>query len=711
MKKIFRYTFPFIFFVFCDETYSENIYFINSNETTYINEHVNCVGKVIMMYCGKVLSADKVSYDKKKDIIFAEGNVVIKDEKQNVYFMDSVRIERNFENGEGKNIKIIMSDKSRFAAAKVVIKNKKFELTNVVYTPCYKCGPSDKCSWKIKSEQVMFNPNESIVYLDSRFDVLEKTVLYLPYLSQPSPKVLRKTGFLPPTVFISQKNGLSIMPRYFYSISERQELVLKPLITTNVGAIGWAYYGSRFKNGEFSIDTSITGAQSAVITENMDPKAQRQVEKIQQSGYRGHLFSKLKYEINDTWRCGFDLNLSSDRSYLRRFPFFGASGRTLESKIFLEGFDECNYTSIKAATFQSEELEILPKIFPVLERNCSIHLFDGTLDIDTILLNFSFPKSRSAQKFSSNISWKKNFMLLRGSILNLKGLVSLRAMKVAEKEASSYDSCAYAVPQLSVFWEWPLLFQNKGCSSVVTPIVGAIFASNKKYFDAFEDPFCEINDINIAEGSRAISPYNIDYGNRISYALRASTYLNGKNISQFIIGRSTELSSVSDKLEASGLKYKNSNIATSLDIFINDNVTFLAKGSYSTQKKEWLKITSGLKFIYKQVEADILAFNGEQYYFNPFAKNIHQISDDKKVQPYKGFMADIGWQLTETVKLKSEIIFDSVHNKILQHSAGMVFKNECTDLEFSLEKTNYQQGDLKADTILRLAVHLKNLGI
>lgn len=689
----------------------EKIYFINSDETTYVNNYVYCKGNVVVMYCGKILSADNLSYDQKKEIVCASGNIIIKDEMKNVYLLDSIIIEKNFTSGSGENIKIIMSDKSRLAAKRIIIKNKKFELSNVIYTPCYECLIENELTWKIKSRTVTFDPNSCIEYTDSEFDFLGQTILYLPHLSHPSPKIKRKTGFLTPKFSMSDKSGFSIIPRYFISISDYQELILKPIITTKIGSVGWLYYGNRFKNGEFYIDTSITGTKS-VNNYYTDKENQKFVEKIQRSGYRGHIFSKMKYEINDVWRCGFDINLASDRYYLKRFPFLESPNRILESKIILEGFDGCNYTSIKTSMFQSEDMDILPKVIPIIERNYYTDLFGGTINIDTMFLNLDFPNARSAQKLSSNISWSKEFMMPNGSILDFKGLVSFRAMKVKEREKTNYDSCTYMAPQITASWRWPLLFTyNNTFSTIITPIVGVVIASTKKHFDAFEDPFCEINDINIMEGSRAISPYNIDYGNRLCYALKFSSYIKGKNILQFLIGRSTELSSLSKKLDATGLKYKNSNIITSLDMYLSDDITFLVKGSYSTKTSQWLKLESGLCFAYKKFETDILAFNGDQYYFNPFAKDIETISDEKKVQSYKGYMANFGWKATKSTKLKAGIAFDNVHNKIVKHNIGFELKNECTYFEISLERTNYHHGDLKPDSNVRIAIHLKNLGI
>lgn len=709
-----RVIFAVLISVLPQDSFCEDIYFINANESIYENDDVYCNGNVIVTYCGKILSADHLSYNKNTKTIFASGNIIIKDEAKNIYLADFIKIEQDFLSGCGSNLKIIMPDKSRLAAKKIVLKNKKFELFDVVYTPCYECALNNELTWKIKSKHVVFDPSDSTLYDDATFDLFGRNILYLPHLSQPSPQVKSKTGFLMPKISISSKNGFNVMPRYFVNMSDYQSLILKPTLSTKVGVIGGIYYATRFRNGEFDIDASITGVQSVndYNTKNLNSEDKKIIDNIKKSGYRGHIFSKLRYELSDTWRCKADLNISSDRYYLKRFPFLKSTNRILESFALLEGFHERNYTSLKTSMFQSEDNDILPKVIPIIEHNFSENLCDGTFDFDTMFLNLDFPDSRTAQKLSSNFSWSKKFMLPYGNIFNIKGLVSIGGMKVKEKEKTDYDSYGCIIPQITASWKWPLLLSKESFETIVTPIFGVILSTTKKYFDAVEDPFCEINDINILEGSRAISPYNIDNGNRLSYALRISSYLYGKNAMQFIIGRSTQLSSAfSKRLETTGLRHKNSNIVSSLDIYLNDNMIFLMKGSYSTKSKKIQRIESGLNFVYERFECDVLAFNGDQYYFNPFAKGIEKISDDKKIQKYKGITSIAGIRVSKNTKLKAGVTFNGIYNRVLKHNISFELKNECTNFEISLEKTNFTHGDLRPDTSVKITLHLKNLGI
>jgi LPS-assembly protein len=302
-------------------------------------------------------------------------------------------------------------------------------------------------------------------------------------------------------------------------------------------------------------------------------------------------------------------------------------------------------------------------------------------------------------------------MMPCGNIIDFKGLATLKAMKVLEKQRSEYDSFACATPQASVAWKWPLLMRSDSLETIFTPVVGIIAASNKKYFDAFEDQFCEVNDINFLNGSRAMSPYNIDYGSRVCYGTKISSYMNGQNLGYFTVGRSTELTAIAKRLDATGMKNKNSNIVTSGDVFLSDEITFTVKGSYSTKTKRWLKCEYGVGFSNDNFDANIMIFNGKQCYYNPFLANISTLAEEEKVQKYKGSMIDVGWKTSKTLKLKAGLVFGNEKNKLIKYSVGMEYKNECTQLEVSIERTNYRSGDIKPDTSLRLVVHLKNLGI
>ncbi|MDR2723912.1 MAG: LPS assembly protein LptD [Holosporaceae bacterium] len=709
-------------FLFLD-AFSEDLTVINSDNTQYTRNTVHCSGNVIIVYYNRIISADTIFCDKEKKVIRAHGNVIIKDEKQNVYFLDTLSVSENFSTGEGKNIKIIMPDQSRLAAAKFLIKNGKYELKNVIFTPCYDCSHFEELTWQLKAQSVIFDPENYVEYRNLNFEFFGTTIFHVPYLAHVSPKIERKSGFLVPRFSISTKSGFSISPQYLFTISDSQELILKPIITSKIGNVGWVYYGLRFFHGEFNVDASITTTKfTEEPNSNSSNYEKTVIKKIQNSKYRGHIFSKLKYEIDNIWRCGFDINLASDKYYLQKFPFLENTDRLLKSEIKLEGFDGENYTSVKTTMFQSENSEYAPRILPIIERNYATNIFSGTLGLDAYFMNLDFHNHKSAQKVVSNVSWKKEILLLQGHILDFKSVLSLYGLKVSEKERSDYDSSFTTQSQINVTWKWPLVWVlSNYMYTIVTPIVGVTFAGNKKNIDVFEDPFCEINHINFLEGNKCISSYNIDSGDRICYGLKLSGYRDGENLYHFIVGRSTELTSIPNRLEATGLKYRNSNIVSSLDISLPNEWTFVMNSSYSSRSKSWSTIEAGLDYSNKKICLDFMVFRGKQCFYNPFAVDYKIIPEEQKIQKYKGIMFNVGWNVTASTKLKGGVIIgneidtltmksvDKFHT--VRRSIGIEYKNECTTVDFIVEQRSHTIDDLKSETVFQLVVHLKNLGI
>lgn len=692
-----------------------NIYFINSDESDYLGDDVFCRGNVVVMYQDRIISADQISFNQKTENIIAKGNVILKDAKQNVYFFDYLRVNKDFKSGEGRNIKIIMSDKSRLAAHRCVLKDGKFELLHAVYTPCYKClSINNQLTWQVKAEKVWIDLEDSIDYKNLTFEALGTPILYLPHLSTPSPKIKRKTGFLAPHLSLSSKQGLALMPQFFWAISNSQDLIIKPIFTQKIGSVAWAYYAQKFRKGEFSVDASITGTKSAKeakkgINPEADPKNAKYLNKILKSGYRGHIFSNFRYQLNETWRCSSSINLVSDKYYLKRFPFLRNNDRVLESNILLEGFDGPNYTLVKGCMFQTNiENDEAPKAIPIVERNWEQEIFDGTLNVDAIFMNLYFNHGREARKVACNVSWGREFLGPFGHLLEVRFMAAFKALKVFEKEKTKYDSFFDATPQMSVIWKWPLLVTSEPLDIVFTPILGIIWGGNKKHVDVFEEQMTEVNAMNFLEGGKSISPYNIDYGSRVCYGLKMSLYeKDGRNFARFVMGRTSDITDVVKKPEATGLKRKNSDIVTALDVFINDEFTFTSSANYSTKKSKWAKYRYGVQATYETFDAEFMVFKGRQCSYNPFFVKEEDLATEEK---YKGSMINVGIKPNKRWRFSTNLTFGSKENRLIKYGAGLTYKNECAKIEMAVEQTKYKGGDLKPETSFWIVVTLRNFG-
>lgn len=682
----------------------ENIIILNSDEASYIDDLLKCSKNVKVRYKEKIISADEITYSKTKEKITAKGNVVIED-KNTKFLMDEVDVYKNFKSGKAKNLKVILSDGSRLAAKDSEIKDGKYNLKDVVYTPCTEEVCNNSLTWVIKSQEVLFDPEKNTTYSNAYFNVLGKDILYAPYFSHVSGGVQSKSGFLTPKISTSGDSGFSMNIPYLWVISASDQLIIKPVFTTKLGSVMWADYKKRFKNGEFQVSGSITGTHSVKKINPSNKEELENIKKIKSSGYRAHLNSRLNYLISNTSLFRYDINLVSDDYYLKRFPFFSWTDRAVKSEAALENCDKLDYFGLRSYYFTKSGTKNLPLVTPLLEKNMRFDVLNGTLNLEGIFMNLSFHNRKHAQKMVVRTKWEKSFLMPLGIILDFNALIAANSLHVSEKERTDYDSFFSVMPQLNMALSWPIVGKSEDYKCIVTPKVAAIISRNEKDIDIVEKPFNELVTSNLFEGSRSISSYDVDSGGRIVYACKFSFYKLDEYLGNFIIGRSLEITRVDDTNKLL-LKNKLSNIIASLDAVLKENINLIGNYSYSTRHNSWAKIETGFRFLYENFYFDILGFKGDQSKLSNFLK-----SDLLKETRYKGIVVNGSFQVQKKWTYNFSMTFGNSNAKLMKHSIGVLYKNECTSVEFVFERLNFRAGDLKPNNSIRLVIHLKNLGI
>ena len=711
-------------FCYAHVCFAENVIFVNADKTNYRADKVSCSGNVIIVYGDYVISADNIDYSSEKNVVEAHGNIVLKDKLHNTYLADEIVVSHNFAAGRVRNFKVILADKSRLAAKHGIIKNKKYDLYDVIYTPCYECTKSGELTWQTTAQRVTFDPESVVEYQDASLELFGMPMLYLPYIAHVSPNFKRKTGLLVPEFSSSSSNGIIVQPKFVYYASDAQEILFKPIITSKAGVIAWTEYGLRFKDGIFILDGSITDTTSIKHLWGNLELDHNSLDKIKRSRYRGHLFSSLRYDISDIWRFGMNLQLVSDKGYLKRFNLLPDIGCITESNVNLEGFDGDNYVSVRGVFFQSAIPQLIPKILPIIERNYSDNVFGGTLNLDLMFTNLIFPQDRNSQKLLAGLAWGKEYVLWGGQLLSIKGSALLRSLRVSEHTHSSYNSQTVITPQLSCFWRYPLVMDGMWHDILFTPIVGAIVGSNSKFIDAFENYFTELNTLNIFSGNRSIVPYSLDSGSRICYGFRVAGYSDGSNLYQVTIGRSTELSGIVPNVESSGLVFRHSNIVGACDIFLSQRFTLFSRGSYCSQTKDWTRAEAGLAYRTLHFDCDATVFRGKNFFSNPFVDTVIGVNDNWSIRRYRGislegsYRIDSKWSVYGSVSFGNPISEVDVsatrsHDKIkvIHQKIGVGYRNECIDLRCEMEENKHRGWDLKPEKIVRVTVYFKNLGI
>ena len=111
---------------------------LTADEVTYDQENglVVASGHVEISQNDKVLLADRVSYSERTQVVTADGNVSIMDQEGNVIFADHMELSDDLKEGAISDIRMLLSDRSRIAAAS----GRRYagnytELNKAVYSP------------------------------------------------------------------------------------------------------------------------------------------------------------------------------------------------------------------------------------------------------------------------------------------------------------------------------------------------------------------------------------------------------------------------------------------------------------------------------------------------------------------------------------------------------------------------------------------------
>ena len=700
-----------------------DIELIESYNSEYVNDDLKLSGNVVIKYGDKKIKSDYITINLKERNIKASGNIKIEDVNGNVVTADNVRIKNGFKDGFLDKIHIVLNDKSYMKADNASFFGKDFyEMDDVEYSPCYQCVMNDKLTWKIKAKKIEQKDNE-ITFKNATMEMLDVPVMWLPYLTIPGVGVKRKTGFLYPLLSHSKISGFNICPRFLYSISDSQELLIKPVITTKIGNVFWSSYAHRFYSGEFTVDASITGIKSVknIDTKDISNPDQDELKKINNNNYRGHIFSKYVYELDNKNKISAQLNLVSDKYYLRKIPFLiNEELRLLESNICAEHFDKDNYTSIKTMYFQTlraeEKTSDIPLAIPVITHSSTYDMLYGKLNIDALFMHLNFANNHTTDKVFANASWKKDFLFKYGHTVSLNLVLSSSFnsifytndnIKHAHNQESSLTDIS---PMVGVIWKWPLevRYKNSDIYGVIRPVVGVICSPNRKLNAVYNDPytsmqFFELNDLNFLEVIRSPFSLQINDGTRIPHGVIGEIYKSGNQIANFSIGRSYNVSDIRNNI--ADIRHKYSSIISNANIFVGNNTTVFTNNSYSTYDHEFKRIEVGVRYDGNYINLKSSAFRYLQERIRSTNEGQHTLEDK-----FKGLKMSVEAKITRRTSLTGELIAGGPSCRLLRKSFGVRYQNECFSANVVYSQHSFKSGDIKPDRSISILVIFKNLG-
>lgn len=319
-------------------------------------------GDVELVQGGRRVLADTITFNQRTSVVTAAGNVRMVEPDGDVLFGEYAELTDDLRQGFIDRVRVLMTDNTRMAgaAAERTDDGRFVRVNRAVYSPCALCAedPTRAPSWQIRSARVTHDrETRDVVHRDAQVEILGVPVFYSPYLSHPDPTVRRRSGFLTPSFGSDSNLGAAVRSYYYWDIAPQTDATIETTWSQEDGALLGGELRHRFESGRVVLQGSVVQA------DRFDDRAGR--PRRVRDDTRWHLFGTGRFSLTDEWRAGFDVQRTSDDTYLRRYGY--SIEDVLVSRYYLEGFRARSYAAVEAFDFQdlrAGNAEEEPLVFP-----------------------------------------------------------------------------------------------------------------------------------------------------------------------------------------------------------------------------------------------------------------------------------------------------------------------------------------------------------
>lgn len=701
------------------EINKEEEVFIEADEMDYNAETqvVTATGNVEILKGENVLFADNISYDKTTDTVTATGNVSAVGGEGNAVFTDQLVLKGDLNDGVIRYFRARLSDGSLLAAAEARrVDGNKMTMRKAVYSPCPICevknpdGSGKPPQWQIKANSVVLDQAaHEVTYEDAKFELYGIPIMYTPYFSHPTPDAPSKSGFLMPQLRTDSNLGGALTTPYYFSIAPNIDATAEPVITTKEGVVYAGQYRHLLPFGQYELYGSYTRPQTEYQINNADGDTRE---------WRGHLKGVGRFDLTTNWKTGFDGEIASDDTYLKRYSYAkqdlpsskAYSRDLLTSKAYVERIEDRDYTSVQTVYFQGlleqDNKRTTPFALPYIQNHIESSkgiipgFANSTIWGDVSGFALQRDEGEENQRISGTAGLTVPFLLPGGQLLELTG--SLRGDKYYLQDSPGGDNqVSRVIPEASATLRYPLINQISSSGHIlIEPIAKLVLSPNEDYNEDIpneDSQDVEFSDLNVFDNNRFRGIDRVESGARLYYGLRGGYYEKDYNVS-YIFGQDYRLGKSPTAIPA------NSGIEDDLSDFV---------GRVSANYGDVLGISYKFRF-------DKDSFRGRR----------NEIDTTLNLDPVKLSLSyfKLDYDFTDPTKKREEInglaqvgvsedwsvLFGGERNLAEEQNidarVGLLYEGDCTNVMTTLQKSFLSDRDAHSGVSVTLQLGLKNLG-
>ncbi|HWD27276.1 MAG TPA: LPS assembly protein LptD [Rhizomicrobium sp.] len=422
---------------------------------------------------GRILLADQVVYDQDHDKMTASGHVSLTDEKGNVAFANHVELTDKMRDGVLRSFAALIGKNGRMVASSATRSQGRFvEAFDAAYTPCKICNkPGQRTPvWQVRADHVVYDQlKHHIVFHDAVVSFLGVPVLYTPYLREPDPTVRYSSGLLTPDIGNSTNIGYFVRAPVYIALSASNDATITPIVSTHGGEVLAGEYRERWETGGMWLQGS--------IADNPDGGLSGHVNQFYAS-----LFGSGNIPIDGVWRTGYDAQLTSNETYLKRYDFSQLD--RLVNDVFAEATSGRSRFAITGYFFQglraSDNSDIVPFALPLIEFSYIpvTKLLGSQFRFDFNSVTLTRNVGEDDQRATAEMRMRWPTVLPGGQLLTFQLDARGDVYHVSNDPLNPGGPDHFidrGIPYAAIDWRWPFINNISATRSLIfEPIVQAI---------------------------------------------------------------------------------------------------------------------------------------------------------------------------------------------------------------------------------------------
>jgi LPS-assembly protein len=659
---------------------------------------VSAEGNVEVTYGERTLLADKLTYNQETRIVLAEGNATIREANGTTLTGNRIEVTDDMREGIIESMNVVIAGRGRLAAARATrTGGSVMTLEKAAYTTCEPCkdDPKRAPTWQIKAFRVKYNQAKARVeYEDAFFEVFGVPIAYLPYFSHSDPEAPRQSGFLVPGIGHSTDIGYFVEVPYYFALDPSYDLLLAPMYTENDGPLLKGEWRQRVVDGQYNIQASGRYGR---------PRDRFGAEYGNET-LQGHAFGEGRFSIDEVWRWGYDLEVTSNDTYLKRYDI--TSRDRLVNNLFLEGIDGRSYAAVNGWYFQglreTDDPGTTPLVLPLVELEYvpDEKVLGGRFQLIGNALYLHRGEGRDTARLSTTASWKLPVTTTGGHLMTFFANLRADAYHVTDTGVGGTDTqtTGRVLPWAGVEWRYPLVRNDWGWKQVIEPIVqlvGAPYGGNPVEIPNEDSAAFEFDETNLFSFNKFPGLDRWESGPRVNAGFRAAAYFD-EGFVEALIGQSFRFHEDNAFTEQSGLRNQQSDYVGRLTVQPDDNFRLVHR----------FRIDQSA-FRYERNEIYAEAFDPEWYTF----KAGYLLLEPEPLIPLQRQEVSLEGRVRalQHMWLRASGRRDLADEQMIESKFGISYDDDCAEFGVDLRRRFTRDRDIEPATSLLFTFRLKGV--